>query len=253
MDCQAEKAKAMKRYRRLQNSAKLWRMIEVVVALSLLSWSSTRLPNAVKLAGGCLPQLSDYLFNPHINFLIGNVIIIVLVLLSRQRNAGNNVGPGDLYDEYVRNSEAHQRIVSVAGGEERPEEAAAAATPEAVETADDDRQIVLSENPVTQMQCDAVVTAIEEATKQIQRFQRTQSEKLKQDLHARPRRQPLRRSESEIQSRAVVVANRGDCRAISSFDTVDRLSNEEFRDTVEAFIAEQQMFLRAQKMADRNQ
>ncbi|XP_028069070.1 uncharacterized protein LOC114271666 [Camellia sinensis] len=237
---QSEKAKAMIRYRRLRNVAKMWRILEFLVAFALLSWSSTRLPIIVSLAGQCLVQLSDYLFNPHINFVIGNAIIIVIVFLSRQNKAGNNSFTGDEYG----NGEAHQRIASISDGATPTPPPPTAAEME--ETAYEDKQIVVSENVVTQMQCDAASTAIEQAKKQIQRFQRTESEKLKRDLQANHRPQ-LRRSETEIKERSVVRR-----RAISSYDAVDRLNSDEFRRTVESFIAEQRRFLRTQKMDETN-
>lgn len=239
---QGEKAKAMMRYRRLRNVAKMWRLLEVVVALLALSWSSTRLPVAVKLAGQCFVQLSDYIFNPHINFVIGNAIIVLLVLLYRRNNDGNNSGPGGGHgDEIVQNAEAQQRICT-----ENPEPA------EVHNSSGDVREVVVvSLNAVTETQCDAAGTAIQQAARQIRRFERTQSEKLKRDLRAKPH-PALRRSETEIKPRAVTECGH-DVRAYSSFDTVDRLSSEEFRRMIEAFIAKHQRLLWAQKMAENNQ
>ncbi|PSR99656.1 Protein translocase subunit SecA like [Actinidia chinensis var. chinensis] len=228
---QSEKAKAMMRFRRLRNIAKMWRLLELLVAIAVLSWSSTRRPLALKLAGQFVLQLYEYIFHPFFNFVIGNAIIIVVVLISRKNNAGDN----EISDPYVENGDALNHAVS--------DELTQIPEASPVEEKEcENKQIVISENAVTESQCDAVSTAIEEATKQIQRFQRTQSEKLKSDLRVKPRRE-LRRSET------VAIS---DNRAISSLDTVDTLSSEEFRRKIETFIAEQQRFLWSQRMAEDN-
>ncbi|KAI3513238.1 hypothetical protein L1887_20566 [Cichorium endivia] len=92
------------------------------------------------------------------------------------------------------------------------------------------------------------VTAIKQAAKQIERFQRTQSDKIKTQNSMKPRRE-LRRSVTE-KSRKSIAATSGDEEStVTSFDAVDRLSNEEFRIAVEAFISKQQSFLKQQSMA----
>ncbi|GFY86184.1 hypothetical protein Acr_04g0009220 [Actinidia rufa] len=226
----------MMRFRRLRNIAKMWRLLELLVALAVLSWSSTRLPLSLKLVGQFVLQLYPYIFDPFFNFVIGNAIIIVIVLISRKNDGDNQIS-----DHYVENSDALHRIDAVSDKLTPIPETSLAAETE--ETACEDKHIVISENAVTEIQCDAVRTAIEQATKQIQRFKRTQSEKLKSDLQATPRRQLLR-------SETVSISCND--RAISSFDTVDTLSSEEFRRKIETFIAEQQRFRWSQKMAEDN-
>ncbi|KAL6995710.1 hypothetical protein U1Q18_005844 [Sarracenia purpurea var. burkii] len=259
---QAEKAKAMMRYRRLRNVAKMWRVLEFIVALAFLSWSTTRIPLAVELAGRCVIRLHEYLFNPHISFVIGNAIIIAIVLISRQNSAGNNVGAGYLDEHCLQNIEtiasltvSHGIITPTEPAPPRPAEAEETAyddkrivvsgNTEAEEMAYDDKQIVVTGNTVTQMQCDAVSTAIDQARKQIKRFQRTQSERLKRELRSDANRK-LRRTETEIKQ--ITVGD--DDRAISSLDTVDGMSSEEFRRKIEDFIAQHQRFLWAQKIAE---
>ncbi|KAI3736971.1 hypothetical protein L2E82_26962 [Cichorium intybus] len=143
----AEKANALARYKRFTNIAKFFQLIEVFVAVALLSWSSTH-----------------------------------------------------------------------------------------------EKAIVKTESEVT------AVTAIKQAAKQIERFQRTQSDKIKIQNSVKPRRE-LRRSVTE-KSRKSIAATSGDEEStVTSFDAVDRLSNEEFRIAVEAFISKQQSILKQQSMA----
>ncbi|KAA8528667.1 hypothetical protein F0562_036022 [Nyssa sinensis] len=217
----------MIRYRRLRNIVKLLHVLEVCVAFTLFSWLSTRLPNAVRISGEYIPQLSGYLLNPHLVFLIGNAIIIALVALYRQNYAGKNGGT-DLFDDYIQNSE---RVASIVDIETQP--------PLTQQTTEHDKHIVCSLNAVAQMHCDAVDTAIKQATKEIRRFQRTQSEKLKRDLRVKPHRE-LCRSETETHRR--IVPARNELR-ISSFNKVDTLSNEEFRRTIDAFILNHQSLM----------
>ncbi|KAF7140546.1 hypothetical protein RHSIM_Rhsim06G0030100 [Rhododendron simsii] len=234
MDClniQAEKATAMMRYRRLRNITKMRRLLEILVALAFFSWSSTRLPSVLTLAAQFLVRVYEYLVNPHITFVIGNAIIVVVVFLSRQNNAGNAAAAFDFSDEMVPTTP--------------PTLAAETEEIEADrETACFDKEIVVSENVVGEVQCDAVSAAIEEGEKVIRRsnrsFERTKSEKL-------TRRESQRSAPGRILRRSETVVVSSSERVITSFDTVDKLSNEEFRRTIEDVIAEHRRCLWAQK------
>ncbi|PIN21703.1 hypothetical protein CDL12_05619 [Handroanthus impetiginosus] len=214
-----EKEKAIARFNRLRRVVKLWQIFEVLVVFGLISWSSTRVPAVLKVTGGYFVEFSTYFFNHHVVFLIGNAIIVFLFMLCRQNDV-NLSGGGDFYDDYVKYSEAaHQRESSTLSPLANTE------VPPVAESsgADEEKQIV------AHSQCDDVTAAIEKATRQIKRFQRTQSEKLKQEIAVRPQPE-LRRSET------------GNCRktASSSWSSdaaeIENLSNEEFRQRVDAFI-----------------
>lgn len=233
-----EKANAIARYRRFRNLAKLLQVFEVIVAVTLLSWSSTCLPAVLKLYGQYLLESSLYVLNPHVIFLIGNAIVIALFVLSRHIDAGNNSGASDFYDYYVEKRE-NQNSMAAAESQPSPE-------PVKEETiGGEEKQIVCKENAARQTECEAVAKAIDKATKQIQKFERTKSEKLKRDISVKPRKE-LRRSETEVRQIVVTSGNR----RTTAYETVDNLSNEEFRLTVEAFIEKQLKFLRQQKMAE---
>lgn len=244
MDClniQAEKATAMMRYRRLRNITKMRRLLEILVALAFFSWSSTRLPSVLNLAAQFLVRVYEYLVNPHITFVIGNAIIVVVFYLSRQNNAGNAATSGgdafDFSDETVPT----------------PPPTLAAETEEIEadrETACVDKEIVVSENVVGEAQCDAVSAATEEGEKVKRRsnrsFGRTKSEKL-------TRRESQRSAPGRILRRSETVVVSSTERVITSFDTVDNLSSEEFRRTVEDVIAEHRRRLWAQKTYENEQ
>lgn len=253
-----EKAKAIARYNRFKKISKLLQFLEVLVALALISWSSTRLPGAVKLSGQFLFELARYVCNPHIVFLISNAIVVVLFVLRRESNSSGNdySGSGDLYDDYVRHSLRKAYA---------PEEVKIPALPPTPTTEikdvnpddiaggggdEEEKQIVCvyseEEEGEGEEQCDAMTMAIETAAKQIEKFQRIQSVKLKREIAAKPQPAELRRSET-----VKVGGRRAERLAMTSFDTVDKLSNEEFNMTIEAFIKRHQESLKEQKLAEK--
>lgn len=264
-----EKMKAMERYNRFRKMKKLLQVFEVLVALTLISWSSTYLPQAFKVSGDFFFQLSGYVFKPHVVFVIGNAIIVALVVLCRENDAGHdhNSGSGDVYDDYVRQTQAQRQpnVVSVPEADKNtPTPAVAEEMNDAGEIAAEEKQIVYvapvekklkqpdEEKPEMEVKekkleqeeqpekTAAVAHAIEDATKEIQKFQRTQSVKLKREIAAVPRLE-LRRSETYRRS------------ATSSFESVDNLSNEEFNHTVAAFIKRHQQFLMQQKLEEKEE
>lgn len=214
-----EKANAIARYRRFENLAQLLQILELVVALTLISWSSTCLPAVVKFAGHCFLQISLYFLNPHVVFLIGNAIVIALFILYRHRiDASDNSAASDFHDDFVEYNSTDAAESAPAKEEEMTEE--------------EEKQIVCEQkNVVGETECEAAEKAINDAIKRIRKFERTKSERLRRDISGKQ----LRRIEDKI---------------MIEYESVETLSNEEFRVAVEAFIQKQQTFLRQQKMAD---
>ncbi|KAI3460339.1 hypothetical protein Pfo_017002 [Paulownia fortunei] len=219
-----EKEKAIARFNRFRRIVKLWQFFEVLVVFGLISWSSARVPAVLKISGGYFDEFSTYLFNHHVVFLIGNAIIVLLFMLCRQNDV-NHSGAGDFYDDYVKYSEAaHQREPTLPPIPDTEDAPAAESG-----SGDGEKQIVVRKEEIKAIsQCDDVAAAIEKATKQINRFQRTQSEKLKREIAVRPRPE-LRRSETD------------NCRKTASSESsdvaeIETLSSEEFRRRVDAFI-----------------
>lgn len=244
-----EKAKAIARYNRFQNMMKMLQIFEVVVAVVLISWSWTRVPVAVKLSGEVLVQVSAFLFKPHVVFLIGNGIIVAIVVLCRQTDAGSNESVTDDInsEEIVHNEVQHPIVTATYGGDvpilssdSRP------VTSEPSVATTEDEQIVSSEK-VPVMQCNDVATAIDSATKQIQKFKRSQSEKLKREIATASSQRELRRSETDMRR---LVVRPGDRKSTVPVEAVDTLSNEEFRHTIEAFIKKNQIFFEKQRLAE---
>ncbi|XP_009785221.1 uncharacterized protein [Nicotiana sylvestris] len=245
-----EKAKAIARYNRFQNMMKMLQIFEVVVAVVLISWSWTRVPVAVKLSGEVLVQVSAFLFKPHVVFLIGNGIIVAIVVLCRQTDAGSNDSvTDDILSEEILHNEVQQPIVTATCGGDVPilscDSSPVTAEPSVATT--EDKQVVSSELKVPEIQSNDVATAIDTATKQIQKFKRSQSEKLKREIATASSHRELRRSETDMRR---LVVRPGDGKSTVPVEAVDTLSNEEFRHTIEAFIKKNQIFFEKQRLAE---
>lgn len=226
-DVNMEKATAMLRYSRLRKITKLLRLLEICIALVLLSWSSTRLKVAVEIWGFYLQQLCEQVVKPRFVFVIANAIVIVLFVnfgqVSGKYPEGDNV-EAYLKEDIVKNSKDLQKIIST--GDQ----------PVTEDIAHKEKHIVCSEDevPLTDQNSSSEVTHQAEKTKKC--YRRTQSENLERQ---KPRPQ-LRRSATEKCRK--VESTSGETRRRSY--PLDDLNNEEFRCTIEAFIERQQKFLR---------
>ncbi|KAL6007166.1 hypothetical protein ACLOJK_032662 [Asimina triloba] len=208
----AEKANAMKKYRRIKKIAIFFRFVEVCIAFVFISWLSARLPIAFKLSGDFFRQLSVVLVSPIFVFLVGNAIVITLFFKSGQNTAVNSSGV-DLYDEFMQNSEIRHK----ARKEASPPGAEA-------ETVCVDKAVVYAEKT-----CPSSDTTDTEAGSR-KAFQRSRSENMSGE-----KKRDLRRSETEIGRKTPELS--------------PELSNEEFRRRIEQFIARHQKFLREESMA----
>ncbi|CAI9777847.1 unnamed protein product [Fraxinus pennsylvanica] len=97
----------------------------------------------------------------------------------------------------------------------------------------EEKQITVSPES---MEKDDLAVAIENASRQIKKFQRTESEKLKREIAVKPRRE-LRRSDTE-KCRSIISSGERQITGTTAFDgtEIDTLSSEDFKRTVEAFI-----------------
>ncbi|XP_071712595.1 uncharacterized protein [Rutidosis leptorrhynchoides] len=249
---QVEKANAIARYNRFNNISKLFKIIEVFVIAALISWSSTRLPTVFKSSIEYLYACSYYILNQHVIFLVGNFIVIVCYFLSRDTQISN-----DSVTDSVSDSVTGSVTPETSGGDGNRYKYA---------TTSDENKITESGSVVEPVQlpvhdftedaavCDVnrivvktEVEKIKKAEKQIEKFKRTQSEKLKRDISMRTRRE-LRRSVTERRRGGGEVAE--ERRKSDGDSSVDSLSNEEFRLAVEAFILKQQSFIKQQSMVE---
>ncbi|XP_030522919.1 uncharacterized protein LOC115735680 isoform X2 [Rhodamnia argentea] len=192
--------------------------MEICVLLVLLSRFSTQLPMAVKNSGEYFRGLKVVLVSPRFVFILGNVIIVTLFVKSGQFSARDSAIKNDLYDEFLEKSEksrnSHQTETQFQDKQIICEE-----------TSDDNKHVVHGDGAV-------------------KTYRRSQSENLHHVNRVKLQR-VLRRSATEKCRESALCADNGKLEK-SSFPE-DSLSNEEFRRTVEAFIARQQRSLREEK------
>ncbi|KAL4581289.1 hypothetical protein LXL04_017500 [Taraxacum kok-saghyz] len=211
---QASKMKsfAILKYRRLHKITTLFRFMEMIVFLIMISKLSSEVPFSVKVFGDYFRGITFTVFSPKFVFVIGNVIILILFFKSRSVENNDGEKAEDSCYEYVESCEGslvNSATVNTSTAPPPP-------PPTAVVVASNRRKISRSrsENPI-RAECKENQTHRE-----------------------------LRRSVTEI-SRP------------KSFDTAateksyleDELSCEDFRRTVEAFIARQQKILRDEEFS----
>ncbi|KAJ4716547.1 tRNA-methyltransferase non-catalytic subunit trm6MTase subunit [Melia azedarach] len=206
------KANAMMKHRQYQKMAKLFRIIEISVILVLLSRFSSQLPLAVKNSGEYFKELMIFLVSPRFVFILGNAIVGILFAKSGQFSTQDSAGKdscNDLYKEFIDKSTKTQNI-------------------HRYEVGDTEKQSLCTEK---------VVSDLAHTSCEIKSYRRSQSENLKRVSFDKSCRE-LRRSGTEMYSKNT---NSGGKLVNNSYPE-DEMSNEEFRNKIEAFIARQQKF-----------
>ncbi|KAL7593402.1 uncharacterized protein LOC111919058 [Lactuca sativa] len=209
IDLKFEKTNAMFRFRRFQSLTNLFRFMEMFVFFVLASKLSCQLPFAIRVSVEHFRGVSFAFFSPRFVFVIGNVIILILLFKSKVTENGDLNGNIDVYDEYVKRCE---------------------------------KNVVNPGNILT-------VATTEIVPSEEKKICRSQSEKLMivnrkdNQTHRELRRSVTERNMSKKIDRGgcVTVVEEKSCAA-------DELSGEEFRRTVEAFIARQQQSLRDEEL-----
>ncbi|XWS14546.1 hypothetical protein CRYUN_Cryun35bG0019200 [Craigia yunnanensis] len=249
----AEKEDALWRYNMERKLRIGLRLTGFLLALFLLSWSwfPTLIPDTVEVAGDFGRRFVSTFNKPLFTFVLVNFIILVIYILSSQKQTQKHTTTPNIYYEYVR---SFRNI---------PTSTVANATPSTEETMVD-KQIVLVENavalsPVRQLRTtvDTVtetkislspvkqpttirtvhtktkpaVSSTEVKQKDYQRTRSMVSESRKQ----RPRE--FRRSETAI-SRELVISGIEPPRK-----SMDEMSSEEFQLIIDSFIAERKKTL----------
>ncbi|XP_060188891.1 uncharacterized protein LOC132617834 [Lycium barbarum] len=274
-----EKARATECFNRFRKMMKMLQFIQVVGAFMLISWFWTRLPATIKL--------SVYLFNPHVVFLIGNAIIVVILLLCRQTKANSNSGTPYINHENVRSGDENKQIIFPESNNVNEETAT--------------KKIHILERTQQQQQPSTVITQVgpekakiytnltlplcgretvsdrSSAQKILQRTQQQRQPSVvlqmgfKEDkMYAnftvplcggesvsdrRSAQKKLQRTQSVKLKRETDVNPQTQLRRTKTDMTtaVDTLSNEEFRVTIEAFIKKNQIFFEKQRLAETEQ
>ncbi|XP_044510752.1 uncharacterized protein LOC123229180 [Mangifera indica] len=238
---EAEKAEAMRRYNRHIKLKSFLFLVEIVVALALLSWSSyTYIPVAAEMAKGFLCQ-PVVLFGRSLFVLMIVNVLILLIFVSSQTPAKS-----DFYDEYVNiNSNISRRSIP-----------AAEQSPDPKETTVYDKQIVCVDNavnspveknillnptatlPESELEEKHVISPVRCSTvdtvSESKKYTRSRSERLEQE-----NRRELRRSKTAV--KRDIAGDKNEPARRSS--AIDDLSSEDFKLAIETFIASQKKTL----------
>lgn len=239
---QAEKANAiMMKQRHLRNMTNLFRLIEVCVALVLISRISVQIPGAVKNSGDYFRGFSVFMVSPRFVFVIGNIIIITLFVQSGQFSSDNSkskAGEPDLYQKFVEKTTENQKInqekQSTRTEDEKQsnrtesEESNKYPLKQSTRRTEHEKQRMRTEESAKKDRSEGMnVKMYEEKQSAKTGERRCESERVR-DFQSEEPRSMLRRSETE--------KIRGSCGSYPE----DDMSNDEFRRAVEAFIARQQ-------------
>ncbi|GLT58002.1 hypothetical protein SLA2020_309300 [Shorea laevis] len=248
----AEKAKALRRFSRRQTLTKLLLLLcELLLAFFLLSWLSKRIPYALQISRDFVRGSVPVLDRPLFWFMLVNLLILVIFVLSFRKTSSP-----DIYDEYTGS------CWNATGN----------TAEEPVEDAVVDKQVILEDNAVLEKR-DVLETVTEESERVVspvkedtlstvtetevtvsavtvaetkpafgtvmvvekKDYRRSRSE-MSKNFRSKNRLE-LQRSDTTIRGQMVIAGTE------SWRKSMNHLSNEEFRLTIESFIAERKKTL----------
>ncbi|KAK6245432.1 hypothetical protein QQP08_022287 [Theobroma cacao] len=262
----AEKEDAVWRYNMERKLRMGLRLCGFCLALFLLLWSwfPTLIPDTVEVAGLYRRRFVSTFNKPLVTFILVNIIILAVYILSSQKQSQKQTSCPDLYDEYVGSSRSNPTsIVATAN-------AATYNSPVEEETIVD-KQIVLVENALALSHVKQQRTTVDTVTetkrslspvKQTTMFRtavkktkpavsstteaKTEQYRRTRSMVSESRNQLPReflRSDTAI-SRQLVVSVRDPPRK-----SMDEMSSEEFRSIVDSFIADRKRTLMQENTA----
>ncbi|KAM3376999.1 hypothetical protein P3S68_009412 [Capsicum galapagoense] len=207
-----EKTKAMVSYKRRQRMTMLFRFIEFCIFLVIMSRFSTQFPFGFKLSTDYFKGVGVTLISPLFAFVLGNAIVIILFLKSGQSSAKVDSIKIDLYEQKCWvNKEVYCEQIE----KQRKQ------------------SIHVEKAYCEQSKKQSILRQKQLAEKKLDRSHSDSFTSLSHD--EKPRRELVRS--------ATVGCLKDNIKSME-----DEMSNEEFRTTVEAFIARQQRFLREEEL-----
>lgn len=226
-DIKVEKAKAILKYKRLEKITSLFRFMEVCIFLFLISTISTQFNYlSIKFSADFFRRLSITIFSPGFIFVIGNAIVLVLLLKYGQFTSQANKICNDINDtgniEYVEICE-NRMIMNDTDTEE-------------IKKQGKQRKQSMYE----EIQAFPDLRIFEDANFGDKKMRKSQSEDFKRYQHEDIHRK-VNRSMTESGRKTVNYGQKVSCYK------EDEMSGDEFRRTVEAFIARQQKYLREEE------
>ncbi|XP_021717846.1 uncharacterized protein LOC110685606 [Chenopodium quinoa] len=248
----------MKLCRQLQSLAKLFRFVEVCIVLVFLSWLSAHLPFAVRISGEYFRKLVSLILCPTSIFLLGNAIVVTLLaksgLFSGDCSSSIDNAVAELYDEFRSEDDDD---IPVLGKEEIVYQ---------------DKEIICEENVKKPLVSKLVLEEIKPKAvfsdeikpkayfsdekkpetvfsdeKEVS-YRRSQSENMMKRECVENKQEKLRRSETDIYWRSF-TGDESTAAATAEELMEDGMSSDEFRRTIEAFIAKQVSFHREERLS----
>lgn len=215
--------------------SKTIRIFEFCIVLLLLSWTLTRLPLAVSISAEYLRKLAA---NPLFIFAVSNAIIAALFAQSGRfsdENSEDPSGAGKLYRELMNCRIAvSDRDIQPPSTALEPPSATVDLPPVTSEVTCQDKEVISETVPAPVIPDRETGVCSDFAN-----YRRTQSEKWKGEAGKMKQGKQLRRSETE----KLLETSK------ENLYPQDKLSNEEFQRTIDAFIAKQMRFLREESSA----
>ncbi|XP_006365122.1 uncharacterized protein [Solanum tuberosum] len=224
LNIKVEKANAMLRYKKRQRVTTLFRFIEFCIFFAIISRFSTQLPLNFNLSKDCFKGLGVTLISPRFVFVLGNIIVIILFLISGQSSGSTNNVKIDMYDEFKQKCSMNKDTYCEQSKKQR-------------------KQSIAVEEAYCEQSKKQRKLLERQLEKKIHRSHSDNSLSISHD-EKKPRKK-LTRS-ATVRSRKVI--NTDSVKPTTSYPE-DEMSNDEFRKTVENFIARQQRFLRDQEFS----
>lgn len=213
----------MLRYKKRQRITTLFRFIELCIFFIIISRYSTQFPLSFKLSTDYFKGLGVTLISPRFVFVLGNTIVIILFLKSGQSDGSINNVKIDLYDEYKQRCSMNI-------------------------TEQSKKQSIVVEKAHCEQGKKQSILLERQLENKIHRSHSDNSLCLSHD-----EKKPRKKLTRSATVRCHKVINTNSVKPTMTMTTTsypeDEMSNEEFRKTVENFIARQQRFLREEEFS----
>lgn len=249
----SEKATAaILRHDHFKSIAKLFRILEIFLGLVFFSWTSTRLPFAVKISGDYFRHFVSIIITPLFIFLICNLIVLILLFKAGNIFSGAHYTcniSSEFYEGFIKNGD--NSIINLTDAISSP-------VPESIQIEYQDKQtifqvtngrtVISNEKSLDVSEFADRSPIVPETISESKSYRRSQSEHLdlnRESLEKEENHGKLRRLGTE---KCRKIANPGEVPEETVY-VFDELSNEEFQKTIEAFIAKQIKFHQEEKLA----
>ncbi|XP_019182495.1 PREDICTED: uncharacterized protein LOC109177563 [Ipomoea nil] len=245
------------KFDKFKNVVKLFRVMELCFGLVFLSWTSARLPSALKISGYYFRQVVTMMISPLFIFIVSNFIVVTLLLNSRlvyPNTTSNDDDETKLCKSLTESSVHCGKLSEIFAPVPVPDEIVfqdKQTISEVIANRESDREI---ETAVTDVKCCSEQEASPVRIQAENSKDAVESESpptAEIENYQTPSNPDDARAETvdELTNEELAPTEKRNFRRLSNPDdakeeTVDELTNEEFQRAIEAFIAKQIKFHR---------